>query len=822
MAVPYIFRKFYSNFKGIDLRSPDISQNPDAATSMINGMFRQTGALSKRKGYQIAAADSKGGFGSTVYENVNSSGIATEEFITIDQNLFKMAEDSFTITYSPGNGSTGRYDLYYNETDSTYYFDLYDGTSTRVMHYALGNGYSGTNRSVADLRTNINLETNFVATAAATASAENAAFIPTARSVSLADATAVTISFKYYTQVSTPSTYTNPFSTFYAARTSTSFENATFAQLKNVLYISTGYDALHKYDGLRVYKAGLPQGTTPTAGAGAGGSLTAGAYKWKYTYMYKDAKGNEIESTPSSTVSFTSVGTDSRSITVTNLQETSGYNVDQAKVNGLQATVNTITVDLGYGLKVGDYVYFRDSITGTVVSRKVTALPSSTQITVDGAAVTVADNIIISNIKIVLLRTKSAGSIYYVSRELINDVDNNTQAYDDGLADASLGAEFLEPIKPHDLPPTGKYIRGWRSQLVISGNTSATNTVYYSDIESPEYFPTADNSFNVSKTVKGIRELDNNLFVFKEKSIDAVSGDFGTDQFEVDNISNEGIGCVAHATIQEVNKEIWFLAKDGVYSISPNGLLEMSAQIKTRFTTNGFSTQQAIAFNWIKTTQYVVMLPVLNTDPTSANDTTSKIYVYNYFPRHNAWHEWNNFNFLGGAAEFDETLYMVRRAKPASTLYEHTLRIQDTGGVDDYVDIDAAISFEYKTHWETAGEPAIPKKFNRIKIYAIDPTIDDFECTGFDLTVRIYGNFINTELGSSTLDFSGGAVGWGSFEWGGVPWGELMLPDLGTKLSSKKFKSQQLKFTNAEVHQNVLIAGYELEIAGSFKQAMKD
>lgn len=822
--VDHVFKKFYSNFKGIDLRSPDISQNPDAATAMINAAFRQTGSLNKRKGYQFCAPNTKGGYGCTIFENVNSAGVTTNELLTIDQNLFKLSSDSFTITYSPGDSSTGRYSLYFDSDDSTFYFDVYDGTSTRVLHYDLGNGYSGTNRTVANLVTELNLLTDVVASSPAVAGTQNAVFIPVARNVSLVDGSATTISFKYYEQVDTPSTYSNPFSTFYTARTSSAFENASFVQLKQVLYIATGYDALHKYDGLRVYKAGLPQPTAPTDGAsGTSASLTAGSYNWKYTYFYKDAKGNEIESTPSVTTEFTSSGSDARNITLTNLQETSGYNVDQAKVNGSQSTVNTITVDVDHGLKIGDYVYLQDGVTSSVVSRKVTALPSSTSITIDGNAVTVADNAIISCIKLALYRTESGGSVFYVSKELINDTDNNTQVYDDGLADGSLGAEFLEPIKPHDLPPTCRYVRAWRSQLVLAGDPTSTNTVYYSDIESPEYFPTADNSFLVSTTVTGIKELDNSFFIFKEKSIDAVSGDFGTDNFEVDNISSENIGCLSNGTIKEIDKRIWFLAKDGVYTISQEGLIEVSAPIKPRFIGTSLNFKQAIAFNWSKNTEYVIMIPSLtNNSPAYASDSASKVYVFNYYPRNMAWYEWTNFNFLGGAVEMENDLFMIRRSQPSATLYTHTQRIQQTGLSDDYVDHDQAIAFTYTTPWESFGEPAVPKKFLRAKIHAIDPTIDDFECTGFDLTITVFGNFLNVELGSASLDFSGGAVGWGAFEWGAVPWGELQIPDLSTKLAAKKLKSQQLKFTNSEFHQNVLISGYELEVTAPFRPGFKD
>ena len=233
MAANYLLKKFYSNFVGVDLRSPDISQSPQAATSMINAKFRNSGSLSKREGYQFAAADNKGGFGATTYENVASDGTTTEEYITIDQNLFRLDEDSFTITYAPGDSSTGRYDLYYDNNDSTFYLDLYDGSSVRQLHFDLGNGYSGTNRSVANVKTNVDATTDFSATAASTATAENAAFIPTKKNVNLPDGTAVTITFKYFTQIDTPSTYSNPFSTFYGKRTTDSFENATCATCRS-------------------------------------------------------------------------------------------------------------------------------------------------------------------------------------------------------------------------------------------------------------------------------------------------------------------------------------------------------------------------------------------------------------------------------------------------------------------------------------------------------------------------------------------------------------------------------------------------------------
>ena len=72
------------------------------------------------------------------------------------------------------------------------------------------------------------------------------------------------------------------------------------------------------------------------------------------------------------------------------------------------------------------------------------------------------------------------------------------------------------------------------------------------------------------------------------------------------------------------------------------------------------------------------------------------------------------------------------------------------------------------------------------------------------------------------MNFSADVVGWGAFGWGSVGWGEIILPDIKTKLAKKRLKSQQLEFTNSTAKENVLISGYELEIAAPFKEFLKD
>jgi hypothetical protein len=259
MATPNKLFKAFSMFAGLDLRVSDLLRKSDASTGMLNMTYRQTGALSKRKGYQIATED-EGAYGLHTFKNVNTtSGAITEELLTINSNLFKLNEYSFTITYSGSNTIGVYYSLYLNSIDNKFYFDIYDN-NVRVLNLDLGTGLEGSPVSVNTLISSISAVTDFSAGAATGGGTSPAAFISIANESSLLSP--ATLTFKNWSQATTPNGYSSPFNTFYGQRTVEGFENATFAQTNKVLLIATGHDVLHKYDGNRVYKAGLPLPST--------------------------------------------------------------------------------------------------------------------------------------------------------------------------------------------------------------------------------------------------------------------------------------------------------------------------------------------------------------------------------------------------------------------------------------------------------------------------------------------------------------------------------------------------------------------------------
>ena len=813
-----LLQKVFNSFKGLDLRTSDILRSNDAATSLTNMTYRQTGAMSKRKGFQHTTKDGTGGYGLTTYSNVNlTTGVVTEEIIGIDDNLTKLNPYSFTITYTATANSNTFFTLFLN-TSNTFEFNLYDD-STLVLTHDLGSGNEGSPVTVDDLTTLINAETNFTCTTADGGNTNPAAFIPVAKRTSIN--TTAQVVFEVMENIVGPSGLSNPFSTFYGQRNSTDFENATFAELSDILYIATGHDNLMKYDGSRCYRAGMDQHTTLTIADDASGTAFAigEVHSYQAVYEYVDAKQNTVIGMPSAINTYTQIANKDLNATVTYLTD-SDFNIDQCVVDGIQSGVNNILVDTGHPLQVGDFIFVDDGVSGEVTSRKITALPDATHITIDGAAVDVGDNDVISTVRITLYRTEdhqatpTAPTLFYITKEFVNDSSGTTLAYTDALSDALLSgnAQWVDPIKAHGLPPKCRYIDEWRGQLIMSGELANVTTVYYGDIENPEYFPPFDQSFIVDRKVTGLKALDNALYVFKKHSIDGVTGDFATDSFQVDKLSREGVGCSAHNTIQEVQGRLFFLSERGVYAINNEGLDPIGSPIEPKFAINNpFTFKQATAYVWQADKKYVIFMPNFTSGTDYSIDTASETYAYDYF--RSSWLEWSNFNLMGGMAEKNGNIYKMARDNSNGSSYQVHKILQNSNEYD-YADHTSAISFSYKSPWFAMQEPSVWKKYLRCKIHSYDTTINDFENDSFTIRLQSEHDYNSARQWTDiTYDFSGGALGWGLGPWGEFPWGEIRISQLKKKMASKKVRSLRVILTNSTIYENVLISGLEFQVA---------
>jgi hypothetical protein len=838
MAAPTNIVKYFDNFKGLDLRVSDLKREQGAATNVENVTKRRTGALSKRKGHQINTR-TKGGLGlfnhkHVFYDGVNST--PREELLLADNELHILSDETLNITYT--GSDSAYYEVYLNSADQNFYFDVYDD-NVRVYNKNLGTGKETSFVSIATVVSEINALSNFTCTSSSSFTTEPAAFIPIAINVTIPTTPGLDITFQAWTTVDAPydtagtANYV-PFSTQF-----TNNINNEDDILLSTAFISdctyfTGTNAyLTKYDGNRVYKAGMDKPTVgPTNPSTAGSGTLTGDYKWKYTIEYYDAKGNVIESDSSPELSVTGLSAQDPDITIPFVLDDSGYNTDQATVSS-GATSTTQTVTSGHTIKQGDVVAIKNSVTGTIERHIVNATTSTTlTLTVPPySTLTPATNTndIISSIVIRVWRTQAGGSLFYLVHEEVNDGTTASFTFTDDNADSALGAEYIPPVKPRGDTPFGwKYISTWRGTMILSGKESEANSVIYSDIDSPEYFPDPNNKFDVTHPrgtqIRGIRALDNILYIFLEEAIASVSGDFSTDSFVVDILSDEGVGCKSPHTIQEIGSSIWFLADSGVYSVSARGLKEESERIGPKFKLgNDFNYEQAVAFHWVDERKYVLMMPKTSTNSGNRYTTDqTEIFVYDRF--WDSWDVWKDMEFTSGMVEYDNKIYFVNRELdgPTSAVRRYLKKIHNTGLTFDYADHENPISFTYKSHWETLGEPSMFKKYRRIKLFSLDASLNDFESESFEIRVQVENDYVPTAISDVTLDFGGGSTGWGSSPWGSFPWGEVRLYTLKHKLNQNRAKSSRVVMTNQQVNQNVLISGYELDVVTPYRPEIKD
>lgn len=822
--------KSFFNDKGLDLRSSDLVREPQFASELLNTDYRKTGALNKRKGFQ-SITENTGGGGSGIYANINTTtGAIVEELVTAGVTLSRLVDELFTITYTGSGIATTN--IFVDPLTNTFKFQITEDDII-LVNKDLGVGIDEASIvTVSNLKTIVDALVDFTSVISGNPTIP-AAFLTIQRDTIL-NSLGVSIPFVAFEAIN--SSVASPLFLTNSNKDDAEFKNASFVNLQNILYVATGYDHLHKYDGQTFYRAGMPKGITPTTVSGGVGVITNSDLKYILTYIQIDNKGNVvegIESDPSTGLNFTNEQTD---LTITNILNTTGFNTNCGIVAGAQGPVNTITLDDGSGgnhtLQIGDTAYFFDSVSGDYVTRNISGRTTN-NITIDGAAVTVTDNVVISNnLRIGIYRNQSAGTTSSLVVELPNNSFTSTQAYTDNLADVNLGANYLVPIKQHGLPPKGRYLTVFRNQLIISGDLLNVNTVYYSDVDGPEFFPAGDNSVlvetNFGDKVSGLSTNNNSLFIFKEQSIHVLTGDIVNDQIRVDIVSGGDVGCVSHHTISEVKGKLIFLGEKGVFglTVGDNEPEEVSFRVEPIFrdTSTDFNLTKAVSINWFQKDKYVLFLPSELTSSLNekyTDKTNSKLLVFDY--SRGAWLEWNNIDMQGGATVLNNKLHFTERRLSTITgnVEFNSYKFLDTGDTYDYADHNVGIIWNHKSHWEALQEPDVYKKFTRLKVSSLDASVNDFETDAFTLAIETQINYIDARSSAFDLIFDSGE-GWGEFEWGVAPWGSSRGILDKSKLKAMKAQSIRVIFTNNTIHENILISGWTLEANLPYKTRIKE
>lgn len=826
----------FGNFGGLDLVTVDDEASPLRCRSGRNIQKRRSNAIARRPGNKIVSDNTgnNGGLGTFIYKRRDpSTGAVTTEKLIVGSKLYKLSTTSFSITYS-GSGQA-LYEVVFDPTTTTWRFKVYED-SVVVLNQSLGIGYDEASPyTVTQLVAAIDALANFAATGT---SSVPAAFLPYTPATAIG--AGVTVSFLAAASVNQPTSADDPFLQTFNNRNSSEFENVSAVETDDIILFSSKWDEQKKYDGVDCYRSGAPKSGTPSAAGSGAGGLAAGTYKYIAIIVQVDAQGNRIEGIESDSASVTTGGAQNINVTLSNVLAASGFNTDCALVNGAgQNNVTTITVDNGSGgnhtLKVGQTAYFFDAVSAGYVQRLITARTNTT-ITIAGAAVTVADNAVISNnLRIAIFRTVTGGSIFKELVEIPNNSFTATQVYNDGTADSSLGDSFESPALSgveHGLPPKGGYIGIYKDRPVITGNLANPDTFFFASSDSAEYYPSSHSDFvrgQSNSPITGVTSGDRYFWLHKLDESFLVTGTLQDGQY---NVSQKGdvVGCVAHATIARTDTMLVWLGDGAVFaSIDGSPPFRISDDIAPAL--DDVSThlypgsplapqwKRSVAYFDRKNQLYVLFIPSESSQGGAVYaNSNSRIFVYDL--KREEWWNWDGLNMAGGVAVYDhEVIFTERRYSTFGSAMSYLVwsRLNSSTSYD-YVDHSVDIGWDYQSAgWHHFGQRLVNKKFTHFAAKATDPE----KAANYTLTANFEKDFIpnvfDTKL-SISLGLGGSSAGWGAGLWGFFPWGNPASNRIKPRRMKPGFATAiRPQLSASGIYAEIILSGYELQIESPYK-----
>lgn len=837
MASQNQFIKRYQNFYGFDLKSSDLNFPEQYATDILNLEVNPVGSLVKRKG---TAPFARGGgrLGSFVYNRIDDNGNEVPELVSVDSGLKKWKLTKITVTYT-GLEASAAVSLVYDTATSQYRCILTAGATT-ALDQALGLGVNELSPYTCNqLKAAIDALPDWTATLTGEVSTP-AAFVANLNAYAIAPGQSVVLEAGYWDTVT--AAVSSPFANGIAAINSADFEPASAVQIQNVLYIATGRDEIQKYDGVKVYRAGVPTPASIAAAISAvAGAISGSNYVYLARYVQVDANGVPVEGNLATSNLLATVSAKKVDVTVANVQPATGFNTACAMVAGTQAGVTTIAVDNGSGgahtLKVGDTAYFWDGVSSSYVERKVTAA-STNSITIAGAAVNVTDNDAISaNLRIALYRNETSGTEPTVWQELVQIPNNSflaTQVYTDNTPDASLGIDLLVPLVDRSPPPKARYLTAFQNLLIAGCLDGQPNAIAWSDIESPEYWPTPDNSQTIENLegdrITAVSPSNDVLVVFQRGAVHALSGDLTETNYRVEQVTND-VGCIAHQSVRDIRGTIFFLSEIGprmmtgaaiptaLGAFGDNRLVSridpLFAQSPTTPEANLYRLSRAWGYHDRIGQRYLLFVPAETVAGGGVRYANSNSVLLAYDYSRDAWLKWQGINAAAGIVAFDgDLLYCERGIDQLNAARSVTWRRQKTASGFDYNDHTAAITVRYKSPWDFMGEASVLKNYLTLRVFTTDLVPNNFtlECST-DL------NFV-PDSPVSEFTLSVGSDGYGVTPYGSF-YGDPQDSSVKHKLSNGRAKALRMVFENDEPQTDLVITGYELEVVTPYKPAMK-
>lgn len=899
-----------TGWNGLDLRSTTVNVSATSARDAKNVHTTQaSGSLTSRNGYKASIVNRTGAYGLLRYSYLDTStGQNTVEELIVKDDLYKIYTDTITITYSdpataarstaamgtrdrrgfilgPSGDETvdsldralltstfyigGVVDpnasLVYathlvSEENNLWTFRLFvDGEE--VLTYVTSVGFDEDSiPTLLEFKAAVEAVDGFsVAIGANLDTALPAAVaIPSMVAVPFDETGELEITCEYDAILKTPAGADPNFNNTAGNRNSPYFENATSYNVNSVIYINTGYDAQKKYDGQKVYNSGLPEpASTFAAAVGSSGNVDDGEHTYTMFYRQRDKRGNVVEGVESAEEAIDTGGSAKQiNLTLPTLEDDSGYNTDMAVVNGNQTNVNTITVDSGNTLQVGDNLTFFNRDGDVLLTDRTVTASSDTSITIDGDPVDVDDNDVISaGLTIQIVRTKVGDTTPFYVAEIPHNSSAATMSYTDNIADDDLFEDYPRPPVgfEHGLPPQGRYGVLFSGIPVITGVFTDGDAAYYADPTGPEHFPSA-NYFRIRSKEQdsntGLYSSQEYLLIFKSRSTYLLAGDISRDDFIIQERTLQ-VGCASHASIVQLpDGSVAFMSLKGPQRLAgaspPDdiGYNILPLFLAINNSDHTLQLKRTIGISDIKLQHVYFFIPTESTDGTDVaanenslvlafdtqrgrsmrltNTTSDRVDMYaDGKEQIGSWFKWTNMNWAGGALLVGNTLRWIERRYSSfdGDLAFHVYKRLNAGTVYDFVDHTENIDWRYASGWESLGAPSVYKLPLRHKIYSDDALMLPM----YEMSVQTnldYAEKVDTEY-TASLGTAAASAGYGFGAYGVDAYGAPIAQSVTTNLKRSRCQAFSYVFVHNKLYAAPLITAWETEVAVPFNTGIK-
>jgi len=506
----------------------------------------------------------------------------------------------------------------------------------------------------------------------------------------------------------------------------------SIGEYNGVIYLAdpNGNNELYKYDGCTIYRAGVPR---PIMNITAG----AGSYSYRVYLRFRDRQGNITSG------DYQQFDDRADGAFFEAYQPKQGFYEKYGEINvplgflvGLGES-DTITVQPGHNYIVGDCLYITGDqradyddvaeffeiieVTATTLRLDISKSKASFLLTA-GEPVERRWGVIVSQ-----SLNKSYG--YMVSDFRIQD-QNGLNKYPDsvqnvtvpgGYAQLALSLEDVyDPTILKGLPPKCKYVDFYNNIMILGNSvvnsetnnfvrTEAQSTIFWSDTgvgSTVETFPPF-NLYPIGRSsegeITGLFGSSDNVKILKERQVYYLNGNLVLNSYRARSSMSNGVGCIAHRSILEVEGGCIFMSTRGLYLCAfGNKPVELSQEIEPIFTDNPYELDlsSATTVNDIDGERLYIHISPLPDSETEDGITLEYDYAFKEWFLHRGILGSSGMAFVNGE------LYHANQ----DSLYRRS---------SEYNDDSSAIVAYWKSTWENLGMPSVVKKFVKFVMLSI-------------------------------------------------------------------------------------------------------